>query len=45
MFDLPEGSIGAVVARQGDVNANDVSNGAQLGGAFCAEFLSCSGRV
>jgi predicted NBD/HSP70 family sugar kinase len=34
-----------VMARQGDVTANDVSHGAQLGDAFCAELLSRSGRL
>jgi predicted NBD/HSP70 family sugar kinase len=34
-----------VMARQGDVSANDVSHGAQLGDAFCAELLSRSGRL
>ena len=42
MFDLPEGPIGAVTARQGNVT---VSHGAQLGGAYCAELLSHSGRL
>ncbi|HZZ60626.1 MAG TPA: ROK family transcriptional regulator [Roseiarcus sp.] len=34
-----------VMARYGDVTANDVGHGAQLGDAFCAELLSRSGRL
>jgi len=34
-----------MVERQGDVTANDVSHGAQLGDAFCAEQLARSGRL
>ena len=34
-----------VMARHGDVTANDVSHGAQLGDAFCAELLSRCGRL
>jgi predicted NBD/HSP70 family sugar kinase len=37
--------LAAVVARHGDVTANDVSHGAQLGDAFCAELLGRSGRL
>ena len=33
------------IERQGDVTANDVSHGAQLGDAFCAELLARSGRL
>jgi predicted NBD/HSP70 family sugar kinase len=33
------------LARQGDITANDVSHGAQLGDAFCAELLARSGRL
>jgi predicted NBD/HSP70 family sugar kinase len=31
--------------RQGDVTTNDVSHGAQLGDALCAELLARSGRL
>ena len=31
--------------RNGEVSANDVSHGAQLGDAFCAELLARSGRL
>jgi predicted NBD/HSP70 family sugar kinase len=34
-----------VMARHGDVNADDIGQGAQLGDAFCAELLSRSGRL
>ena len=34
-----------MMARQGEVTANDVSHGAQLGDAFCAELLAHSGRL
>jgi predicted NBD/HSP70 family sugar kinase len=34
-----------MVERQGDVNAEDVSHGAQLGDAYCAEQLARSGRL
>ena len=34
-----------MVERQGDVTANEVSHGAQLGDAFCAELLARSGRL
>jgi predicted NBD/HSP70 family sugar kinase len=34
-----------VMARQGDVTANDVGHGAQIGDAFCAGLLSRSGRL
>jgi predicted NBD/HSP70 family sugar kinase len=34
-----------VMARHGDVTANDIGHGAQLGDAFCAELLSRSGRL
>jgi predicted NBD/HSP70 family sugar kinase len=34
-----------VMTRHGDVTANDISHGAQLGDAFCAELLSRSGRL
>ena len=37
--------LGALMARQGDVTASDVSHGARLGGALWAELLSRSGRV
>ena len=33
------------LADHGEVTANDVSHGAQLGDAFCAELLSRSGRL
>ena len=33
------------MARHGDVTANDVGHGAQLGDAFCAELLWRSGRL
>jgi predicted NBD/HSP70 family sugar kinase len=34
-----------MLERQGDVTANDVGHGAQLGDAFCAEQLARSGRL
>ena len=34
-----------MIERNGDVSANDVSHGAQLGDAFCAELLARSGRL
>jgi predicted NBD/HSP70 family sugar kinase len=34
-----------MIERQGDVTSNDVSHGAQLGDAFCAELLARSGRL
>ena len=34
-----------MMVRQGEVTANDVSHGAQLGDAFCAELLAHSGRL
>ena len=34
-----------MIERNGDVTANDVSHGAQLGDAFCAELLARSGRL
>jgi predicted NBD/HSP70 family sugar kinase len=34
-----------MVERQGDVSADDVSHGAQLGDAYCAEQLARSGRL
>ncbi len=34
-----------MIERQGDVMADDVSHGAQLGDAFCAELLVRSGRL
>ena len=34
-----------MIERQGEVTANDVSHGAQLGDAFCAELLARSGRL
>ena len=33
------------LGRQGDITANDVSHGAQLGDAICAEMLARSGRL
>src|SRR5271166_2863587 len=34
-----------MIERNGEVSANDVSHGAQLGDAFCAELLARSGRL
>lgn len=34
-----------MIEREGEVTANDVSHGAQLGDAFCAELLAHSGRL
>ena len=34
-----------MIERNGAVSANDVSHGAQLGDAFCAELLARSGRL
>ena len=34
-----------IIERIGAVTANDVSHGAQLGDAFCAELLARSGRL
>ncbi len=34
-----------MIERQGDVMADDVRHGAQLGDAFCAELLARSGRL
>ncbi len=34
-----------LMARHGDVTANHIGHGAQLGDAFCAELLSRSGRL
>lgn len=37
--------LGEMIERNGEVTENDVSHGAQLGDAFCAELLARSGRL